>query len=790
MTAVSRKLLDTALLLAAISHGTVLLAQPFRPKQVPEISLAVQFDEADNVARSHLERVDRFLEAGGWDEAVETLRRVMDTSGERMMRLEVDSPGAASGFERYLTLRDFCQMKLVTLPPTAAEALGLYRSRVDPLAERLYQRAVDDRDETLFRRIVAQYFASSWGDDALMKLGEFELGRGNYTLARAAWERISPALRMPASEPGDFGAPRGHPLWLALRGLDLDNVWERLEPLFSNAPQQPDWLVFPDTDIDLADVRARLALVSILEGSATRAELELVVLKRLHPDAEGTIGGRQGRYVDLLTNLLEESQSWPAARGPDGWKTFGGAPTRAKIADDGVDIALRPIWMVPLPVRRAVNQEDDPDAGKRRTGESPEGLLSYHPIVADDRVLVCTGEDIHDIQAFDLQSGRPLWPHDPDAMQRDAAENVWLRLLEGQRQYGVPRYTMTAYQGRLFAKLGPYATTIPRSVRHDPVLPGHLAALDLTAQKKRLFEIRLTPDDWSPGWAFEGPPLVAGSDIYVSMRRRDNMRAQIHVACFRMKANRAELRWRRFIASAETIGQGQAVEYTHNLLTLDQDVLYVNTNLGAVAAVDASDGEVRWITRYPRVATYDKESGRPNLHAYCDLNPCMVRKDLMVVAPQDCDQIFALDAATGMVIWSTGPQRAVDAVHLLGIAGGHVIASGHRLYWIDAYTGRIAGSFPERVQDDLRGYGRGIVAGDKVYWPTRSEIYVFDVRTMRLVRQPINLAAIGMAGGNLLVADGVMLVAGADKLAAFNTYGRQAPTAEDTIPASDLDSGD
>jgi len=61
-----------------------------------------------------------------------------------------------------------------------------------------------------------------------------------------------------------------------------------------------------------------------------------------------------------------------------------------------------------------------------------------------------------------------------------------------------------------------------------------------------------------------------------------------------------------------------------------------------------------------------------------------------------------------------------------------------------------------------------------VYWPTRDEIYVFDARTMRMKRQPVNLAAIGMTGGNLLVADGVLLVAAADKLAAFNAYGRQS----------------
>jgi outer membrane protein assembly factor BamB len=300
----------------------------------------------------------------------------------------------------------------------------------------------------------------------------------------------------------------------------------------------------------------------------------------------------------------------------------------------------------------------------------------------------------------------------------------------------------------------------------------------------------LAPEEWGTGWAFEGPPLVADADIYVAMRRRENMRAQIHVVCFRMKPNRAEFRWGRSVASAETIGQGRAVEYTHNLLTLDQGVLYVNTNQGAVAALRAQDGEVLWITQYPRVPVYGKKPGHPNSHVFRDLNPCLVQKDIVVVAPQDCDQVFALDAATGMVLWNTGPERAVDVAHLLGIVGGHLIASGHRLYWIDVHNGRIAGSFPARVQDDFRGYGRGILAGGNVYWPTRGEIHVFDVGTMRMVRQPINLRAIGMMGGNLLVADGVMLVAGANKLAAFNAYGRQIAPAEDTMPVSNRGSGD
>jgi hypothetical protein len=110
---------------------------------------------------------------------------------------------------------------------------------------------------------------------------------------------------------------------------------------------------------------------------------------------------------------------------------------------------------------------------------------------------------------------------------------------------------------------------------------------------------------------------------------------------------------------------------------------------------------------------------------------------------------------------------------LLGVGGGHLIASGHRLYWIDLYSGQIAGSFPSRVQDALRGYGRGILAGQHVYWPTRERIFVFDQHNMRQVRQPIDLAPIGMTGGNLVIVDNVLLITSADKLAAFRSIGRE-----------------
>ena len=73
-----------------------------------------------------------------------------------------------------------------------------------------------------------------------------------------------------------------------------------------------------------------------------------------------------------------------------------------------------------------------------------------------------------------------------------------------------------------------------------------------------------------------------------------------------------------------------------------------------------------------------------------------------------------------------------------------------------------------------RGFGRGTIAGNRVWWPTREAIYVFEARPAKtdfgwqpkLVRE-IPLTSLGVTGGNLVMADDVLLIAGSDKLVAL-----------------------
>jgi hypothetical protein len=102
-----------------------------------------------------------------------------------------------------------------------------------------------------------------------------------------------------------------------------------------------------------------------------------------------------------------------------------------------------------------------------------------------------------------------------------------------------------------------------------------------------------------------------------------------------------------------------------------------------------------------------------------------------------------------------------------------LIASGSRLAWIDVQTGEIKAHFPAQTDSKLRGYGRGTLAGNQVYWPTRDQIYVFDQRGPQQTRQPIELAPLGLTGGNLVISRDVLLIAAADQMSAFDTFGPQ-----------------
>jgi outer membrane protein assembly factor BamB len=364
----------------------------------------------------------------------------------------------------------------------------------------------------------------------------------------------------------------------------------------------------------------------------------------------------------------------------------------------------------------------------------------------------------------------------------------------------VARYTVHVAADRAFVRMGS-PITVPTQVRAARWLAkdqGYLLGFDLASQGKPLDGFPIRPE--SPAWAFEGTPISHGSHFYVAMRNSEGSRSQIYIAAYELETAATavddtdddarpggRLVWRTRLASAATLQDSAGGDgISHLLLALRDGEIFVNTNAGVVASLRAADGQIRWLVKYPRSALAMGDPDVGNGQFFRDLNPCLVWKDLVIVAPGDSDRLYALEAATGQLAWSLPPGVAADAVHLLGAsadAAGQdtLLASGDRLYWIDAHTGRLLAQFPQAgsagtlsAAPSPRGLGRGVLAGPHVVFPTRESLLVFDQRPVkaelgwqpRSVRE-IPLVPRGVTGGNVVISGGVLLLATGDRLVAF-----------------------
>ncbi len=693
---------------------------------------------------ARLEQARALAANENWDEAVDTYRDLMAEDTERLVPL---------GENRFVSLRAYCHGQLAGLP---AEALAAYRRQVDPLAERLYRDGATGHDEAMLERVVEEFYCSSWGDDALLALGELALERADYPAARGAWEQISPLLR----------SPHGLPPWLALRDIDLNAHWPAVERRWLARAEPPSWLAYPDTQFDLADVRARLVLASIRAGQRDRAALELAAFRRFHPQAVGRLGGQEGPYADVLERLLTSAEEWPAEPRDATWPTFAGSPSRAAVAPPlSAGLAHeweKPIDLTPPEFARAptrINIELGGPFGGLPTEEPPVAVresqrpLCCFPIGVDDTIVYGDAAGIH---ALDAATGRPAITADGFLHRNDSVDELHMatHFGAGAAFQGVPRYTLTAAAGVVYGRTGRLATT--QLGAGDNADDDRLVGLDLS--RDGLLTFRARPPE--AGWSFDGVPVGDGRRLFVAMRRSD-VTPHAYVACY--DAATGLPRWRTPVGSAESPAAGRGDEITHNLLTLVGNRIYFNTNLGLVAALDVEDGRICWLHRYERG---NGTASRP-LHLDRDPAPCLYHEGLLIVAPADSSAIFALDAFTGRMVWTS--NKLPDALHLLGVVQQNLIVAGHRLAALDVRSGSLQWVWPESEHAGIRGMGRGLVAGEEVYWPTRNEIYVLHALTGRQTRTPISLRGISDGGANLVAANGRLIAAGHDKLMAFGS---------------------
>jgi outer membrane protein assembly factor BamB len=140
-----------------------------------------------------------------------------------------------------------------------------------------------------------------------------------------------------------------------------------------------------------------------------------------------------------------------------------------------------------------------------------------------------------------------------------------------------------------------------------------------------------------------------------------------------------------------------------------------------------------------------------------------------VAAPTDSESVLAIDGDSGVLKWSralTGRSH-----QLLGATAGRLVVAGDSLWGLDLESGRVQWR-EGRNDPEASTCGRGVLAGDFVYWPRREEIRLVEIATGRVRRQISLGERYGIiGGGNLTIADGLLLIASADRLTVVSEQG-------------------
>jgi hypothetical protein len=672
------------------------------------------FLDTDPVAAKMLGAARDFLAARQWGDAVDLLRQIADQHGDRLVAIE---PG------RYVNVQTYADILIASMPP---EGLKQYRSKIDPQARRWFESAREQRDEEGLEKLVRKAFLSSYGDDALLLLGELAWEQGSVARARSYWEKLIPsAPPVPAGE-------------------------------------LPMVLKFPDSEIDSALIEARLVLCSLMQGNQARSQSELEAFRAAHPQSSGTLAGREGNLAGILKNLLAEAGNVAAAPATAAEVlTFAGNTARNQMFPRSVDVGSI-LFSLPLKEMRVDDVVDRFERTERGPAILPISVLSYYPVAWRNIVFFCDDDQVFACEMTAEKAGKAAWGNEhsiyklPLELRQPA---------QAQRQRaGLPRCTLSIHHDRLYARLGAMATPAGRNRGFRPPA-SVLVSLDLSRQGDLEWMIKAEELDPDGGkWVFDGAPVADSGKVYVALRRNDPQ-LQLNVACF--DASSARLLWNRKVCSGVESIAGDVDEVRHQLLTLAEERLYYCTNLGAVAALDARDGTMRWATTYPRVESENVVAF--NRRQFHGPNPSVFHDGLVFAAPTDGDRILAYDAETGILKWVQELNGRVQ--QLLGVAGTRLIAAGDMLWSLDAETGRVLWH-DGRTDPESSTWGRGILAGGFVYWPRREEIRILEIATGKVARQ-INLTdQYGLTGGgNLTIAGDLLVLAQSDRLVVFSQFG-------------------
>lgn len=766
--------------------------------------------------RLALEQIDQLVQTEQWEELIDLLVRTIDESAGRLIA-EPQRDEFQETIVRWVPLERYLQDRLLRWGVEHPDLLRAYRQRYDAIAKRRLDDARRRGDCLAAMRLADELLATSSGDEALLLVGDLAMDRGWYWAAISYLRRID--ARWQACAEGGVDEP------VAALGWEL--VWERMGRAAGETPTasivervakqiaerrvEQGWpfASYVGTDIDQAEVGLRLVVAYMATGERGTAAGLAAMCRQCYPTSRLWYRGIEREGGEVWDVLLAEIQSplrhfsaiGPAAT-DDGFTTVGGQATRVSTVGPLRDLESSPRWWWAYPESHS-ELTGDKEKLRQYPAEQPVGRANsqwggVHVAIHRGTVIVPLEDQLFGLK---LATGQ-VWPDAQAGQPIVVAPLPATRLPEtGLMPYdGQMQHTVSVADGRVAMRSGAVVSgwlpvmrprsgasqvTVVDLQREGKLLPGYplmgssttsAAAIEGGAADGSVVE-------------FEGTPLLVGQRMYVGITQRDDALMTAAVRCYDV-ASGVMLFQSPIVSASRAIvtDSGQRAgqnRVARGLVSYREGTVFYHGDGGAIAALDAETGELRWVVRYPRAELAEGGYWRRRRGARRECSPVALVGPLAIAGPADSDRLLAVDASEGRLIWATAPGSADDCQGVLGDNGRQLIVGGDRLYWIERDSGRIVASWPanstQQPQGSLaqpRGAGRGLLAGQQVYWPTADALWVFAAtlgeREGEFVVVPerrIELQGLGLEGGNLAAGRGWLLIAGSRGIAAFRSVG-------------------
>ncbi len=653
----------------------------------------------DNTPASKMLKRVRDLEAGGDAvgamQAYQGLLEKPSTAG--VFPLVPGEEG--SPYALYVGVREACRQALSGLDP---DRLAQYRASHDGNALKLLHEGLTKRDLAALRAAASTYGATSYADDILLAIAELSIEQGDLQGATAA---LAPIVRSPASYAVTLPQLRLALFRYAWCQRQLGRR-DRLAALHRAATGAEALLVafsgllgLAGRPLDAVLLRHRAVFDVPVAADGARVTLRQAVSR---------LAALRGSSTTPLEGLGRKA-AWSVSLPPVPMLPPMGDPQRIILAMGQAAVSLRMVLWDP-----SIEAGFSPASG---AASSPPWLFVHtgaEGLVLDAR----SGQEA----PWKWSTGDLLAPDDAVGKGRLPRRAC----VRGDRMYASLE---SGWCDNDVDENGDEQAT-------SQILRCSLYAFDLSREGYRLWDTE-RPRGTSADVEFLSktttlsPPATDGATVYAGAAK---LETDVRLFVTALDARTGELKWKTELGAAVTNSmRWQRADTAQRVfpglapVLADGLVIYCS-NWGVVAALDAGNGEVKWLVQYGRKRSVQTRGEQPDWAE----NGVEVAFGQVVAAPQDSDCLFCFDLANGRMIGKPFP-RVTDKMQYRYVA---VLPEGRIALLSDkaAYVGSLDNPSHKLARVELQepAIGRPLLDGEDLLVPGAKALYRVRIRAEKL----------------------------------------------------------